>query len=453
MAAIDRRRLVVGGALAGLSGLARGARLRKERPNFLVVTSDQQHWQAVGYEDPFFHTPNCDALAAESVVFRRSFVTAPQCSPSRSSMMCGLYPHKTGVKSNQGAPGDDGLRCPTVGLHLQRAGYHTVYHGKWHLGMGAVGKEGWDTFRPTTRPADRLVAKRSRGFLEQAGKLGKPFALFAMFEEPHGIVGFAPSEAPEVPEDVELVRSYLEDDLERKPAVQREFIERTPIHQQMPVSSTQAWREYRADYRARVEAFDRFLGSVLDSLRENGLWESTVIVLTSDHGDMDTHHRLLLKGPFMYEQLMRVPTLVRVPPGLGGKARDLDHYAWLNVDLPPTLLELAEAEPVAGDGRSVAPLLRGDELEPRPWVVGQFHGKGRWVHPIRMLRTERHKYNLAIDGAEELYDLEGDPLELVNLAAAPEHAGTKARLAAELAAWMKANDDPFTGMEPEASGK
>jgi len=219
------------------------------------------------------------------------------------------------------------------------------------------------------------------------------------------------------------------------------------------VSSTQAWREYRADYRARVQAFDRSLGSVIDALREHGLWESTVVVFTSDHGDMDTHHRLLLKGPFMYEQLMRVPTLVRVPPGLGGRPRDLDHYAWLNVDLPPTLLELAGAEPVEGDGQSVAPLLRGEELEPRPWVVGQFHGKGGWIHPIRMLRTERHKYNLAVDGAEELYDLEEDPLELVNLAAAPEHAETKTRLAAELAAWMKANDDPFPGMEPQASGK
>ncbi|MAB78103.1 MAG: hypothetical protein CMJ89_02010 [Planctomycetes bacterium] len=445
----DRRGFLVSGAAAGAAHMLRRPWLREERPNLLVITSDQQHWEAMGYEDPFFRTPACDALAAEAAVFRQSFCTTPQCSPSRSSMLCGSYPHKTGVMNNHGSPGDEGLKLPTLGSYLQRAGYHTVYHGKWHLGNTEVALEGWDSFRPTSRPADRLVARMTRDFLSRAKEVGKPFALFAMFLEPHGIQGFSPSKNPSVPDDVKLDRSWHEENFDDKPAVQREFLDRAGV-KRLVGESADVWREYRASYRERVASFDRFVGSLLKALRDNGLWENTVIVVTSDHGDMDTHHRLVFKGPFMYEHLVRIPTLIRIPPGLGGRRLDLEHYAWVNVDLVPTLLEAAGADPIDCDGRSLLPLLRGEDIEPRPFVVAQFHGKGSWVHPIRMLRTTRYKYNRDFRGIEELYDLQTDPVELRNLATSTEHAKVKARLANQLMDWMKVQGDPFLKLDPES---
>ena len=114
------------------------------RPNVVFIFSDQQHYQAMGFVDDFYQTPNIDALAAASVVFEHSFVTTPQCSPSRSSMMTGLYPHKTGVMNNTGAAGGAELALPTIGKRMQDGGYVTGFMGKWHLGDDELGNVGWN---------------------------------------------------------------------------------------------------------------------------------------------------------------------------------------------------------------------------------------------------------------------------------------------------------------------
>ncbi len=100
-----------------------------KQPNFLVLVSDQQHWQAIGTVDSWFDTPNLDALAAGGVLIENAFCTTPQCSPSRSSLMTGCYPSRTGVMGNVGAAGGDPLKQPTIGGMLQRAGYTTGYFG------------------------------------------------------------------------------------------------------------------------------------------------------------------------------------------------------------------------------------------------------------------------------------------------------------------------------------
>jgi len=115
-----------------------------DRPNILFVFADQQHWQAAGFEDPTFTTPNLDAFAQESVRFSHAFCTTPQCSPSRSTLMTGLYPSKTGVWCNVGMAGGDPLKMPTIGAALQQAGYRTGYFGKWHLGKEDTALAGWD---------------------------------------------------------------------------------------------------------------------------------------------------------------------------------------------------------------------------------------------------------------------------------------------------------------------
>ena len=120
----------------------------------------------------------------------------------------------------------------------------------------------------------------------------------------------------------------------------------------------------------------------------------------------------------------------------------------MNVDLTPTLLELAGGEAPACHGQSVKPLLMGDGRRPeREFVVGQYHGKQTWVNPARMLRTREWKYNLYIDHGEELYDLRNDPEELVNLASDKAHQRRKAELRAALEQWMKEHDDPFHTLE------
>jgi arylsulfatase A-like enzyme len=183
----------------------------------------------------------------------------------------------------------------------------------------------------------------------------------------------------------------------------------------------------------------------VQAVKEHGLWDSTVIVNTSDHGDMDTNHKLIFKGPFMYEHMVRVPTTIRVPEAMGGLGhKRVTDYDWVNVDLTPTLLDLAGADVPECHGQSAKAILTGEgNALPRPLVIGQYHGKQTWVNPIRMIRTAHFKLNVYIDHGEELYDLKNDPQELVNLADDPAYAETKRQLKADLDRWIAEHDDPF----------
>ena len=116
------------------------------------------------------------------------------------------------------------------------------------------------------------------------------------------------------------------------------------------------WEWYRHFYRAKVKLYDDYAGKVIAALKENGLWDNTVIVSTSDHGDMDTHHRLVFKGPFMYEQMVRIPGIFRVPEAFGGaNGRRVGDFHTLNVDIAPTLLDLAGVEGPPCDGALSSP--------------------------------------------------------------------------------------------------
>ena len=194
----------------------------------------------------------------------------------------------------------------------------------------------------------------------------------------------------------------------------------------------------------KVKLYYDHVGRVIGKLKELGLWESTIIVNTSDHGDMDAFHRLVFKGPFMYEHMMRIPMSIRVPRVLGPRKST---YNWVNVDTVPTLLELAGEKAPKCHGQSAASLVMGEgETPERDYVIGQYYGKQTWVNPIRSIRTKDWKYNLYTDWGEELYHLQEDPEEIENLATDPKHSKAKERLRGQLDEWIKEHDDPFYSM-------
>lgn len=408
-----------------------------DKKNILYLCSDQQHWQALGSVDPFFDTPHQDALAAESTVFENAFCTTPQCSPSRSSMLTGFYPHKTRMMNNSAASGGTDLAMTTIGSHLQAAGYATGLFGKWHLGDHAVGNAGWD--EETKKGPDPKTTDRGLDFLERHAEEEKPFALFLMYLDPHDIYKYKPGRSVTRTDDVVLPESWAKQDFDSVPKLHREFME---INQGEFIvnADEEAWKGYRDFYRQKVKLYDDHVGRVLDKLKELGLWENTIIVNTSDHGDMDTFHRLVFKGPFMYEHMMRIPLSIRYP----GASPRRSPYNWVNVDTVPTLMELAGASPPECHGQSAASIVKGDGPAPeRDFVIGQYYGKQTWVNPIRSIRSEGWKYNLYTDWGEELYNLNTDPEEIVNLASDPRHASRKRGLRDQLDRWIEENDDPF----------
>jgi len=436
-----------------LSGCNRN--LVSKRPNVLFIFSDQQHWQAAGFEDKFFDTPGMDLFAKNSVVFENAFCTTPQCSPSRSSIMTGLYPHKTGVMGNMHNAGGDPLQMTTIATLFQKAGYYTGYFGKWHLGEEKIATAGWNEEfllhegYELNEENDSRVTEKAAKFLAQNANSDKPFALYLSYNNPHDIY-FCQDHNPSPDIDrISLSNSWHKETLKNKPSVQKQFMTEDQ-GRLIRGKEKQHWQLYHDCYRSKVKLYDNHVGTVIRELKKQGLWEKTIIVVTSDHGDMDTNHRLIYKGPFMYEHLVRIPLMIRVPAKFGGiKPSRISNLDVVNVDLFPTLLDFCGIDAVECDGISLKPLLTGKGNQKKhDFIVSQYYSKQQWVTPIRMLRTNEFKYNKYLHLAEELYDLKNDPDELVNLANNPEYAIIKNKLAKMLDDWIETNNDPFYSLTP-----
>jgi arylsulfatase A-like enzyme len=407
-------------------------------PNLIVVLADQQHWRAAGFMDRFFETPNLDRLAASGTVFENAFCATPQCSPSRSSLWTGWLPSRTGVYGNIGAAGGNALAQPTVAAALRKAGYATAYFGKWHLGQNAAALSGFD--EASRDGKDEEATQRAVAYLEQKRFQARPFALFVSLVDPHDIYEFRAGGA-QAPGRVALSRSWERESFAAKPAPQKQFMteDQGKVIWEKPRAE---WEAYRELYREKVRIYDARLGRILGALEASGEASRSVVAASSDHGDMDTNHKLIFKGPFLYEHMVRIPLVVRMPGGAPKRVRDFDT---VNTDLAPTLLDLAGLPVPECQGVSLKPLLNGTGRAPRrDFVVGEYYGKQKWVNPGRMLRTRDFKYNLWIHHGEELYDLRNDPEELDNLAADTAHAARKREMRATLESWMKKHGDPFS---------
>jgi len=419
----------------------------QKRPNILVLFSDQQHWEAAGFMNPFFETPNLDSFASQSLVFENAFCTTPQCSPSRSSMMTGLYPSKTNVMGNIGAAGGNHLEKTTIGYYLSKAGYYTGYFGKWHLGDKITASRGWEqkNSHNSLPGSDSSTEAMALSFLSSAVTKNKPFAMFASFENPHDIYyNFASHKLKLTSNPIELPESWYMEKFTNKPKAQKEFMTKDQ-GQIIWGEPKQEWQRYRDCYRENVKRYDANLGNIFDKLKREGLWDDTIIIVTSDHGDMDTNHRMIFKGPCMYEHLIRIPLLIRVPEKFGGfETLQTNKALTVNVDLTPTIADFCNIEIPKTDGISLKPLLTDKrDLQVRNYVIGQYYGKQKWVSPIRMIRTKNFKYNKYLTGEEELYDLINDTEELNNLAMEPKYFNRKTELSTMLDKWIDENNDPF----------
>ncbi len=421
------------------------------KPNIIFIFSDQQHWEALGCVDSTFTTPNLDKFATQSIRFTDAFCTTPQCSPSRSSILTGLYPSKTGVWGNHEQAGGPPLRNPTIGSVLQQAGYETAYFGKWHLGKEPEGTAGWQEDFGVTGPETRddgEVTRRALKFLEARKSRERPFALFLSYNNPHDICRFGLPENLDCRSELPLPENWHGMDFSRVPSPQRDHMKSKP-GRYMEAHGEKAWKRYREFYREKVALFDQEVGEVLDRIKKLGLFENSLITITSDHGDMDGNHRLLVKGPFLYEHLVRVPLLVKPPASTFPSGSATESFMTMNTDLAPTLADFAGVKMRDCDGFSLKPLLCGQPMpNPREEVFFQYYSKKKWVNPLRGIRTRRFKYNLYQLHGEELYDLEKDPGEIHNLAGNPEFAEVQAELAQRLQEWMRKNQDPFPDQCP-----
>jgi arylsulfatase A-like enzyme len=408
---------------------------QRKLPNILFIMTDQQHARMMSCSgNEWLDTPAIDSLAREGIRFERAYVANPVCVPSRISMATGMMPGRLGVWSNgMAANVPDEVDRNSLGKLIQRAGYDTFYGGKVHM---------CDELKPLAAGYDEFC-RDSRDGLPDAciefmrRKRDKPFLVVASFINPHDIcfahaahVGKTPRQMLHVEKLYRQASALPLDQLPPLPAnyaVQQnepDSIENslspravTPAGTMREEYDEHQWRIYRWIYCRLTEQVDRQIGRILNALKESELEEETIILFTSDHGNMDASHRLASKGLF-YDESVRVPLLMKYKGVISAGRTDDQHLVSTGLDILPTLCDYAGiAVPKHLQGRSLRPIAEGKPIDEwRPYVVSE-NARGR------MVRSTRFKYCAYNSGTihESLVDMAADPGEMKNLATVPEY--------------------------------
>jgi arylsulfatase A-like enzyme len=442
----------------------------QRRPNILFIMTDQQRVDMMSCTgNPWLKTPAMDRLAACGTRFERAYATNPVCVPSRFSLQTGLMPSAIGMGRNEDSPQatvTDAMVEESLGNLFQKAGYETVYGGKVHLPnrMNNLRNIG---YRNLTADSRRQLAQACAEFLK--GEHTKPFLLFASFINPHdicymGINAYQRSLGQGVTKNVDsqtceaiLDRARQSGDLaafvrdrcpplpanhgipDREPeCITRNYTELHPFRTFLRTKwGDDEWRLHRWAYCRLTEMVDAEIGVVLDALRDTGLEDSTLIVFTSDHGDMDSAHKLEHKS-ILYQEALNIPFVMSYPGRIPAGAVDRTHFVSNGLDLLPTLCDYAGIEPPAGrPGRSLRPLAEGKNVEQWRDFIASESQNGR------MVRTERFKYCLYDSGThrEQLTDLKHDPGEMKNLAEDPAFRDTLEQHRQLLKSWVQETGD------------
>ncbi|MCA9836164.1 MAG: sulfatase-like hydrolase/transferase [Trueperaceae bacterium] len=491
-----------------------------KKPNILLITSDQQHFDTLGVTNPKIKTPALDRLCQEGTRFTRAYCPNPVCTPSRSSIITGMYPSQHGAWTIGVKLPED---VPTVGEHLKSGGYKTGLIGKAHfqplasvegsesiecqptlrdlefwreftgpwygfdhielarnhadeshagqhyaIWLEEKGLKDWrDYFQPvpgeTSAKAPKINEKigywvrkdrawelpedlhyttwtgeRSLAFIEEAVKEDEPFFLWSSFHDPH-----PPYTVPEPwasmydPEDMPIGR-VIEGEHDKNPwhfrETQKEKASFGDWHKPFQAHGCSSHlypeEELKKDmavYYGMISFMDKEIGRILDKLDELGIADNTIVVFSTDHGHFIGQHGLIAKGPFHYEDMLKLPFIVRWPGQVPANTSS-DALQSL-VDLAPTFLS-ASGQKVPGEMQGVNQLgvWQGSEEQARDYILCENRHNPVMPH-LRTYVNERYKitvYREADYG--ELFDLRADPNELNNLWDEPEAQGIKLEL-------------------------
>ena len=433
--------------------------------NVLVIQTDEHHFKTLGcYGGRIVETPNIDWIAKHGAIATSFYATTPVCSPSRGALISGRYPQNTPVTNNNISLGNHVVTFAEV---LRRKGYKTGYAGKWHLdGSGKpqwapsrkfgfddnrymFNRGHWKKFEITSDGPRVAAIKRGKPYygVENADKesfstdwlanrtidfintnKAKPFCYMVSFPDPHG------------PNTV------------RKPydTMYKNVNVPIPISVNKPRSQTPRWaagdpkitadtvRLLMPKYYGMIKCLDDNIGRILDTLRKNGQIDHTIIVFTSDHGDLCGEHGRLNKG-VPYEGSARIPFLFHCPGKI--PAGTIVNQALSCVDFVPTLFALTgDKLPMGVEGRDASALFRGTKNQWEDIAFIRSTSTGiPWIAAI----TDRYKIVYSGLGDPWLFDLKTDPDELHNAFTQPKAQRIIKRLTSKLAAYTKHHNAPY----------
>jgi arylsulfatase A-like enzyme len=450
------------------------------RPNVLFILCDDLRWDALGYAgNPHVKTPHIDRLAREGVAFQNMFCTTSLCSPSRASILSGVYAHTHGVQDNFTEYPTGFKSFPMV---LQSAGYDTAYLGKWHMGENNdQPRPGFNYFAthkgqgkyfdtewnlngagPKVIPGyyTHTVTDLALDWLNRDHS-GKPWCLMIGHKAPHSFY-FPEPKYSNAFDHVWIPYPESAFHLDDKPGWLKERINTWhgiygPLFEwrkTFPDSRPEAVKDFAAMTRAywgTILSVDDSVGKLVAELRRRGELDNTIIVFMGDNGLLNGEHGMVDKRT-AHEASIRIPMAIRYP-GLTGGARasspgKVIEQQVLTVDVAPSLLELCGAPALRNiHGKSFVKLVqRGDSSWRTAWLYHYNYEKQFPYTPnVRAVRTDSWKYIHYPHGdgkpdrhLAELYNIEFDPLERHNLIARPKYARVVKELQKELARQMKA---------------
>lgn len=480
------------------------------RPNILFLCTDQQRGDSLNCTGASWAvTPNLDKLACEGALFHNCYVQNPVCSPSRASLFTGKYVANHGLYAN-GVPlparqciftrtlADAGYDCGMIGKqHLYPCdtwhteprgddGYrvfewahgpnHRALENDYHRWLRKTRPETYAEIFPdkganenteygnrakTGTPIDHVpkeahyshwVAERAIDFITHPREEGKSFCLVANFFDPHHPFGAPQEFRDKIDADAIPAPNTREGELKDKPKQQMAYSEKgyggaAPGFLEY---TEEQIREIRAQYWAMIALVDYEVGRILAALDETGLSEDTLVIFSSDHGEMLGDHQQLLKGPQLYDDLTRVPLIARWPGQIAPETEIDELVQW--VDLPATFLDASGCAQGRGvQGQSLLPLASGKRDGWRNWALSEYRYSGFTTDPLimtTMVRFEDWKlivwHGSPATGGQrngELYNLAVDPGELQNLFHDPNHADLRRRMKGILLDVMAETED------------
>ena len=446
-------------------------------PNILFLMTDQQRWDAMSCSGDWVQTPNLDRIASEGIRFTNCVTTSPVCIPSRLSLATGLYPHNTHVWNNMNhqMPAE----TPTWMQAVRDAGYRTSLFGKTHLhphsgdlreredlmnayGLDDVNEIGgprasakvlshmtalweekglWDAYRAdyrerfSTKPhlvrpstlgledyADVYVGQQAKQYLQNYER-NEPWCCWVSFGGPH-----EPWDTPEP-----YASMYDPEDM--PPAVPRPFTEKRPrghldrvMERLNPAFEPGEIGRLRANYAGSVTLIDDQIGEILDTITARGELGNTIIVHTSDHGEMNGDYGLIYKSNFL-NGAVRIPLLVRTPDSTDSGSICESPVEW--IDIGPTLVEMAGGALAHRQfGKSLCPVLTQPEATHRDFAISEIEGE------IMLLNRE---WKAALNAEGEVYllfDVQNDPNEIQNLAGRSEVTDIETTLRLQILEWL-----------------
>ncbi len=501
MNSISRRKFLKKAALGSVSLSTLGSYANKgtgsgksHKPNVLFILTDQQRFDTfAAYGNTKIEAPHLNKLASESIVFKRAYVTQPVCTPARSSIMTGLWPHTNGCTSNN-IP----LRADTACLPglLNDSDYSSAYMGKWHLGDEVFRQHGFDEWvsiedsyahrysegrDPTARSAyhdylkelgykpdednifqrsfsaslplehskPKFMEHKAREFIFRNRR--NPFILYTSFLGPHPPLA-GPFENKYQAEEMELAPSFDKVLGENDPLRYRLFQE---FFWDEYRGNPDEYRKFKALYWGRVSQIDRSIGGLLASLEEAGVAGNTIVVFTSEHGEMLGDHHILHKQ-LMYDGSSRVPFLLKIPQ-MNGRSLTVEHPV-SQIDIIPTLLELLHAKGIGDSlpGQSLASLANGGEVAEKHAFIQwnpankppNFLENTQLCSQEDIARMSRESVRTVISpdlwklclsdvDKHQLFNLAEDPHEMNNLYYTSGYKDTIQRLTKNIHQWQK----------------